>query len=73
MVHNNKLKDLYQQLVVDIEFGNIRTREYVNKKYNIIPPFKKENKVYLLRKNIKTKQPSTKLDFKKLGLFRISK
>jgi hypothetical protein len=34
--------------------------------------FKKRDKVYLLRKNIKTKQPSIKLDFKKLGLFRIS-
>jgi hypothetical protein len=42
MVHSNKLKDLYQQLVVDIEFGNIQTREYTNKKYNIKPPLKKK-------------------------------
>jgi hypothetical protein len=33
--------------------------------------FEEEDKVYLLRQNIKTKQPSRKLDFKKLGLFRI--
>jgi hypothetical protein len=72
VIHNNKLKDLYQQLVVDIEFGNIRIIEYVNKKHNIKPLLKKRDKVYLFRKNIKTKQLSTKLDFKKLGLFRIS-
>lgn len=29
--------------------------------------------VYLLRKNIKTKRVSDKLDFKKLGLFKIKK
>ena len=31
----------------------------------------KGNKVYLLRKNIKTKRPNRKLDFKKLGLFEV--
>jgi hypothetical protein len=35
------------------------------------PAFKEGDKVYLLRKHIKTKRPSTKLDFKKLGPFRI--
>jgi hypothetical protein len=72
MVHSGKLKDLYRQLAADIEFGNIRIKEYTNKKYNIEPPLKKKDKVYLLKKNIKTKQSSIKLDFKKLGLFRIS-
>jgi hypothetical protein len=50
----------------------MRIKEYVNKKRNIEPPLKERDKVYLLKKNIKTKQLSTKLDFKKLGLFRIS-
>jgi hypothetical protein len=40
---------------VDIEVGNIRTREYANKKHNIEPPLKKKDKVYLLKKNIETK------------------
>jgi len=35
------------------------------------PSLKKGDKVYLLRKNIKIKWPSNKLDFKKLGLFEI--
>jgi hypothetical protein len=34
---------------------------------------KKRNKVYLIRRNIQTKQPNTKLDHKKLGLFKIKK
>jgi hypothetical protein len=35
--------------------------------------FKKKDKVYLIQRNIQTKQPSTKLDHKKLGLFKIKK
>jgi hypothetical protein len=34
---------------------------------------KKRNKIYLIQRNIQTKQPSTKLDHKKLGLFKIKK
>ena len=35
------------------------------------PAFKRGDKVYLLQKHIKTKRLSTKLDFKKLGPFKI--
>jgi hypothetical protein len=37
------------------------------------PELKEGNKVYLLRKNIKTKRPNDKLDYKKLGPFKIDK
>ena len=37
------------------------------------PTLKEGDKVYLLRKNIATKRLSHKLDYKKLGLFRIAK
>jgi hypothetical protein len=37
------------------------------------PTLKKGDKVYLLQKNIVTKQLSDKLDHKKLGLFKIAK
>jgi len=37
------------------------------------PTYKEGDKVYLLRKNIKTKRPSSKLDFKKLGPFLIKR
>jgi hypothetical protein len=34
---------------------------------------KEGNKIYLIRRNIQIKQPSIKLDHKKLGLFKIKK
>jgi hypothetical protein len=68
---SEKLKGLYQQLALDIQFNNLRTAEYTNRKQSIGPLLKRKDKVYLLRKHIKTKQPSTKLDFKKLGPFEI--
>ena len=43
-------------------------------KYRIpAPKFEVGNKVWLLRKNLKTTWPSSKLDFKRLGKFRITK
>lgn len=71
MVLVEKLQGLHQQLSKDIEFNNSRTTMYANKKRSQGPPLKEGDKVYLLRKHIKTKRPSTKLDFKKLGPFRI--
>jgi len=67
----SRLKDLQQQLSRDIEFSNNRTAKYSDKKRSTEPSLEKGDKVYLLRKNIKTKRPSTKLDFKKLGPFEI--
>ena len=45
--------------------------KYANQKRSGRPDLSKGDKVYLFRKNIKTKQPSLKLDYVKLGLFRI--
>jgi len=44
---------------------------YYNQQHQEAPEFKKGDKVYLLRKNIKTQRPSNKLDFKKIGPFEI--
>lgn len=46
---------------------------YYNKKHSVGPTLKKKDKVYLLKKNIKTKRPSNKLNYKKLRLFKIDK
>ncbi|KFY32530.1 hypothetical protein V493_00106 [Pseudogymnoascus sp. VKM F-4281 (FW-2241)] len=66
-----QLKSFHEQLATDIQFLNERSAAYANKKRSMEPAFKEGDKVYLLRKHIKTKRPSTKLDFKKLGLFKI--
>jgi hypothetical protein len=46
---------------------------YYNQKHSVGPTLKKGDKVYLLQKNIATKQLSDKLDHKKLGPFKITK
>jgi hypothetical protein len=67
------LKAFYKKLAADLVFFTKRIVSYYNKYYNIEPILKKRDKVYLIQRNIQTKQPSTKLDHKKLGLFKIKK
>ena len=55
----------------DLEFIAQRTTKYVNKKRSKGLDLKKRGMVYLLRKNIKTKQLSNKLNYTKLGPFKI--
>src|SRR5436305_12022705 len=69
----NTLKTLYEQIHKDIEFTNIWIIKNANKKRVQEHSYKEGDKVYLLQRNIKTKRPSNKLDFKRLGLFRIKK
>jgi hypothetical protein len=67
------LKIFYEKLAADLVFFTKKTVSYYNKHYNIKPMLKKKNKIYLIQRNIQIKQPSTKLDHKKLGLFKIKK
>jgi hypothetical protein len=67
------LKVLYKELAADLVFFTKRIVLYYDKHYNIEPIFKKGDKVYLIQRNIQTKQPSAKLDHKKLGLFKIKR
>jgi hypothetical protein len=66
------LRNLYEQLSLDIKFIAQRIAHYYNTKRSMEPTLKKRDKVYLLRQNINTKRPSDKLDHKKLEPFRIS-
>jgi hypothetical protein len=66
-----ELKQLHLQLARDIEFFNLRMKHYYDQGHQEGPDFKKGEKVYLLRRNIKTKRPSSKLDHLKLGPFEI--
>jgi hypothetical protein len=59
------------QLSRDIEFMNLRMAIYYDKKHGSAPDLKRGEKVYLLRRNIKTKRPSQKLDHQKIGPFTI--
>jgi hypothetical protein len=67
------LKLFYKELAVDLVFFTKRVVLYYNRHYNIEPILKERDKIYLIQRNIQTKQPNTKLDHKKLGLFKIKK
>jgi hypothetical protein len=65
------LKALHEELAVDLVFFTKIIASYYNEYYNIKPTLKKKNKIYLIQRNIQTKQLSIKLDHKKLGPFKI--
>jgi hypothetical protein len=67
------LKLFYKELAIDLVFFTKRIVLYYNKYYNIELIFKEKDKVYLIQQNIQTKQLNTKLDHKKLGLFKIKR
>ena len=68
-----ELRTLHQELATDIKFISQRSALYYNRKHSVGPELKEGDKVYLLRKNVRTKRPSDKLDHKKLGPFKIDK
>jgi hypothetical protein len=67
------LKVFHKELVVDLVFFTKKTVFYYDRYYNIKPILKEKNKIYLIQRNIQTKQPSIKLDHKKLKLFKIKR
>jgi hypothetical protein len=67
------LRVFYEKLAVDLVFFTKRIVSYYDEYRSMEPTFKKRDKIYLIQRNIQTKQLSTKLDHKKLGLFKIKK
>ena len=65
------MQRIYKQMLLDIEFYINKAVFYYNKSYLGGPRFKRGDKVYLLRKNIKITRPLNKLDYKKIRLFKI--
>ncbi len=68
-----QLQLLHKELQKNIKFLNKRSALYVNKKKDRNFTLKERDKVYLLRRNIKTKRSSNKLDHIKLKSFKILK
>lgn len=67
----DNLQSLHEQLRSDVEFLNKRMAWRANQKRSEGPDLKEGDKVYLWRRNMRTKRQSTKLDFLKLGPFKI--
>ena len=57
----------------ELRFFLVKSALYYNKTRNKNITFKKRNKVYLLRKNVKIIKPNNKLNYVKIGLFKILK
>lgn len=73
VVKIEKLKELHEFLFTELKFLIERIVRYINKSRSAGLDFKERSKIYLLRKNIKTRRNCEKLDFKKFGLFLINK
>ena len=56
---------------MDIDFINEHMAYYYNQRHGKESELKKVDKVYLLQKNIQTNWPNQKLDFKKLGPYKV--
>ena len=67
------LRKLYDKLRTDLKLVRTHITLYSNKTKIERPTLKKGDSVYLIRKNIKTKRPNSKLDFKKIRPFKIFK
>jgi hypothetical protein len=62
---------LHAMLKEELEFVRTRMKKFYDKNRLEGPRLEREDMVYLISRNIKTKRPSKKLDFKKLGPFKI--
>ncbi|KAK6218056.1 reverse transcriptase domain protein [Colletotrichum tabaci] len=67
----NKLRELQENISNDLEFVRARMKKYSDPSRMTGPSFEEGDSAYLIRRNIKTKRPSDKLDYKKLGPFEI--
>ena len=68
-----QLQLLQKELQKNIQFFSKRMTLYANKKRDRKSTLKEKNKVYLLRRNIKTKRSSNKLNHTKLESYKILK
>ena len=67
----DKQQGIFEMVKKELEFARSRMKKYADQKRTPGPPLREGDNAYLLRRNIKTKRPSEKLDYRKLGPFKI--
>jgi hypothetical protein len=67
----NRIKKTQEILTRELAVSQESQRKFANKKRLKHPEWKIGDKVWLVRKHIKTSRPSGKLDYRKLGPFKI--
>ena len=66
------MSSLYTILKKELEFVRTRMKTFYDKSRFEGPRLKEGGKVYLISRNLRTKRPSRKLDFRKTRPFRVS-
>jgi uncharacterized pyridoxamine 5'-phosphate oxidase family protein len=64
---------LHAMLKEELKFVRTRIKQHYNKHRLEGPCLERGDKVYLISRNLRTKRLSKKLDFKKIGLFKVDK
>ena len=68
-----RLRDIQQRANANIKAALARYSRYADRKRMPAPQYKVGDLVMLVRRHIRTTRPSSKLDFKKLGPFKVSR
>jgi hypothetical protein len=71
--YTERLQNLDKHLKSEMTYAQAVQAEQADKHRSAPPEFRVGDEVWLLRKHISTNRPSSKLDFKKLGRFKILK
>jgi hypothetical protein len=71
IIKSEDLKTLHQDMRTELEFVRNRMNHYYNPKRMEGPSFKEGDMVYFATKNVTTKRPSKKLDYKYIGPYKI--
>ena len=72
-VKADKMSSLHAMLKEELEFVRTRIKRFYDKNRLKGPRLEEGGKIYLTPRNLRTKRPNRKLDFRKTGSFRISK
>jgi hypothetical protein len=73
VVKADKMSSLYTILKEELEFVRTRIKKFYNRTRLEGPRLGEGDKVYLISRNLYMKRLSRKLDFRKIGLFKIDK
>jgi hypothetical protein len=71
--HITRMQDITRSLISELQSAQKTYKHFADRHRAEPPAFLPGDKVWLLRRNIKTQRPSDKLDYKKLGPFTIAK
>ena len=69
--HTEELRKLHESLAQEMSHAQLRQKEYADRQRKPDPNIQIGEKVWLLPRNIRTTRPSRKLDYKKLGPYKV--